>query len=85
MEDKTMIHNLLITTKALANLSLYGSMESSTRQVTEEFRKSLNEYLELQNKIYFEMEKRGWFEITAVEQDKIDKVISKYKCAIEKV
>ena len=52
MEDKDLMDKELLVTKGLCDLYLHGTLESTTAEVHEAFKCSLNECLNIQNKLY---------------------------------
>lgn len=78
MEDKILMENELLVIKGVCDLYLHGTIESSTAEVHEAFKCALNESLNIQNKIFNLMSEKGWYNIPAVEQNKIDLVKQKF-------
>lgn len=78
MEDKNLMENELLVIKGVCDLYLHGTIESSTAEVHEAFKCALNESLNIQNKIFNLMSEKGWYNIPAVEQNKIDLVKQKF-------
>lgn len=82
MEDKDLMEKELLIIKGVCDLYLHGAIESSTAEVHIAFKDALNKSLEIQNKIYNLMSEKGWYNMTTVEQQKIDTVKQKFtgKC-----
>lgn len=79
MNDQTIMENLLLTTKGVADLYLHGTIESSgTQNVHGAFDAALNETLCMQDQIYQKMSSKGWYPTQQVEQQKIDEVRQKF-------
>lgn len=78
MEDKNLMENELLLIKGVCDLYLHGTIEASTAEVHEAFKCALNESLNIQNKIFNLMSEKGWYNIPAVEQNKIDLVKQKF-------
>ena len=78
MEDKNLMENELLVIKGVCDLYLHGTIESSTAEVHEAFKCALNESLNIQNKMFNLMSEKGWYNIPAVEQNKIDLVKQKF-------
>lgn len=74
MEDRDLIENELLVIKGVCDLYLHGTIESSTAEVHMAFKDSLNESLDIQNKIYNLMKEKGWYKTDTAEQTKIDTV-----------
>ena len=55
------------------------SCEAATPQVRQNFLSLLSEEHEIQNSIFLEMSKRGWYPTPAAEQQKIDDARVKYR------
>lgn len=51
MDDRSIMENILLTTKGVCDLYLHGAIESSTANVHSQFDKALNESLCMQNEI----------------------------------
>lgn len=79
MESKLIMNNILTQTKNMCDILYHGSIESSTPNVHNVFCSILNECLELQNEIFNFMQQKGWYNLENVEQQKIDKVKTKFE------
>ena len=51
MEDKELMEEHLLTLKGVCDLYMHGALESTTKEVHDEFKCALNESLNIQNKI----------------------------------
>lgn len=78
MDDKCIMENLLLTTKGACDLYLHATIESSTPNVNQAFSSALNSSLSMQDRIYKQMEQRGWYSADNAPQQKIDQVKQKY-------
>lgn len=78
MDDKQIMENLLLNVKGECDLMMHGAIESSTANVHNTFKQSLEECLSMQNQIYSKMAQKGWYPSTTVEPQKIDTVKQKY-------
>ena len=72
MEDRVIMDNILSVIKGDCELLLHGTIESTTPNVHETFKSSLNDALQIQNEIYSLMSQKGWYPSTQAEQQKID-------------
>lgn len=78
MEEKTITNNILTISKNLIDILMHGTIESSHENVREMFCDSLNNCLNIQNEIYNYMVSKGYYQITNVEQNKIEQAKEKY-------
>lgn len=78
MEDKDLMEKELLIIKGVCDLYLHGTLESTTAEVHCAFKETLNEYLNIQNKIYNLMAEKGWYKTETAEQTKIDAAKNKY-------
>ena len=68
MDDKTIMENLLLTTKGVCDLYLHGTIESATANVNGAFKTALQDSLCLQDDIYKKMSAKGWYPAEQAEQ-----------------
>lgn len=78
MDDKCIMENLLLTTKGACDLYMHGSIESSTPNVQRVFTSALNETLAMQDRIYKQMEQKGWYTAQQAPQQQVDQVKQKF-------
>ena len=78
MDDKCIMENLLLTTKGACDLYLHATIEASTPNVNQTFNSALNSSLSMQDRIYKQMEQKGWYSADNAPQQKIDQVKQKY-------
>ena len=78
MEDKDLMEKELLITKGLCDLYLHGSLEATTAEVHEAFKCSLNECINIQNKLYNLMSEKGWYKTDVAPQNQIDTVKQKF-------
>ena len=83
MDDKTILENLLLTTKGVCDLYLHGSIESAgTTNVHSTFNKALTDTLAMQTDIYKTMTDKGYMQPPApAEQTKVKEVKNKFSCS----
>ena len=78
MDDKTIMENILLTTKGVCDLYMHGAIESGTEKVNTAFKSALTDALCMQDSIYKQMTQKGWYTTENVSQDKIEKVKQKF-------
>ncbi len=78
MDDRNLMENMLLLEKGVCDLFMHGTIESSSDNVRRAFSDSLNTALGLQDRIYSEMEARGWYQTEQAEQSKIASLKMKY-------
>lgn len=78
MDDKTIMENLLLTTKGVCDLYLHGTIESATANVNGAFKTALQDSLCLQDQLYQKMSAKGWYPAEQAEQQKIQNVKQKF-------
>lgn len=77
MEDKLIMETILTANKNICDLLLHGTLEASTPEVNDTFKKALNDCLDSQHKIYDEMTNQGWYKTKNVSESKITTLIDK--------
>lgn len=78
MQDREILENELALIKGVCDLYLHGTIESSTKEVHDEFKCALNKSLDIQNKIYNLMKDKGWYQTENATETQISKLKSKY-------
>lgn len=78
MNDKSLMEDMLTSSKALSDLYLHGTIESSTPEVHETFDKALKKVLEMQKEITAKMQERGWYNVSNADATKIQQVNQKF-------
>jgi len=78
MDDKSIMENLLHTTKGVCDLYLHGTIESPTMNVHQAFDGALNDSLCMQSDIYKKMPAKGWYTTDQAEQQKMSKVKNQF-------
>lgn len=74
-DDKTMMTDMLSTQKFIAsNYNNYAG-EISTKQAKNKLMKILGEEHDIQFKIFENMQSKGWYEVTAAPQAKVDRAV----------
>ncbi|MBQ4583434.1 MAG: spore coat protein [Bacilli bacterium] len=77
MSEQLIANNVLTLIKEMNNLLLSGTIESSTSDVHNEFKKSLDDFLKLQHELFGVMQEQSWYQLQNVETKKITKTINK--------
>ena len=79
MDDKTIMENLLLTTKGVCDLYMHGTIESAgTTNVHSTFKSALTDALNMQNDIYKTMTDKGWYPTENASPSEITEVRNKY-------
>ena len=84
MDNKTMLEGILWDLKVMGELTLHGTIESSTPEVNKVFQNSLIDILNLQNDLYTLMSEEKMYEISTVSETKIAKTKNKFNAELEK-
>lgn len=83
MEDKFLMEQLLYGNKVITDLYLHGYIESSNESPRNTFAKALNESLEMHTEIYKAMENAQFYNVSNVEESKIQKTKTKLDKSVE--
>ena len=78
MNDKNLMEDILLLEKGVCDLYMHGAIESSTANVHQAFNCALNDSLCMQDDVYKKMSQKGWYQMEAVEQNKINNVRTKF-------
>ncbi|MBR1739885.1 MAG: spore coat protein [Ruminococcus sp.] len=78
MTDRDLMEDLLLLEKGACDLFMHGAIEASTDEVRSAFTTALNESLTMQDRIYSDMEAKGWYPSDCAEQQKINSVKQKF-------
>ena len=84
MDNKTMLEGILWDLKVMGELTLHGTIESSTPEVNKVFQNSLIDILNLQNDLYTLMSEENMYETSTVSETKIAKTKNKINAELEK-
>ncbi len=84
MDNKTMLEGILWDLKVMGELTLHGTIESSTPEVNKVFQNSLIDILNLQNDLYTLMSEENMYETSTVSETKIAKTKNKFNAELEK-
>ncbi len=82
MDDKIIMNTALTLVKNSCELAMHGTVEASTKNVKATFLDTLEKYLEVQGKIFTEMESAGLYKLENVNSSKISKTASKYQSTL---
>ena len=82
MDDKSIMENILLTTKGVCDLYLHGAIESATPGVHAAFQSALTETLNIQDCVYKSMSDKGWYTAEQVPQQKINEVRQKFSSGV---
>lgn len=78
MDDRNIMENLLLTYKGACDLYMHGAIESSTPNVHQVFTCALNDTLSMQDRIYKQMEQKGWYTTQQAPRQQMDQVKQKF-------
>lgn len=78
MDDKTIMENLLMTTKGVLDLYMHGAVESPTANVHQAFTGAFGDTLAMQDNIYKQMSAKGWYQTDSAPQQNIQQLQQKY-------
>ncbi len=84
MDNKTMLEGILWDLKVMGELTLHGTIESSTPEVNKVFQNSLIDILNLQNDLYTLMSEENMYETNTASETKIAKTKNKFNAELEK-
>ncbi len=79
MEDKFLMENLLYGSKVINDLYMHGFIEASNDRIFQAFTKALQEASKLHNEIFKAMESAGFYNMTNVDEKKIEQTKDKLK------
>ena len=79
MDDRSIMENILLTTKGVCDLYLHGTIESGTKNIHTTFAQALNESLGMQDTVYQKMSEKGWYTTQQVQQSDVSQVKQKYE------
>lgn len=82
MDDKDIMETLLLTEKGVCDLYMHGTIESSTANVHQVFKRALDDSLCMQDEIYKDMAAKGWYQPDQAEMQKMQKVKSQYSASL---
>lgn len=77
--DKDIMQDMLSSQKFMADGYNSYANECATPAVKTDFMNILNEEHQIQNEVFTEMQKRGWYATEPADQNKIDQAKQKYQ------
>ena len=78
MNDRQIMEDILMTTKGACDLYMHGTIESATQNVHQAFDQALGDSLCMQDDVYKQMSRQGWYQTQQADQQQIDQVKQKY-------
>ena len=78
MDDKTIMENLLMTTKGVLDLYMHGAVESGTANVHQAFTSAFGDTLAMQDNIYKQMTSKGWYQTDNAPLQNVQQTKQKY-------
>ncbi|NLJ30350.1 MAG: spore coat protein [Clostridiales bacterium] len=79
MQEKEVFNDVLSSQKFITDTYNTFANECVTPNVRSEFMRILNEEHQIQSEVFDEMQKRGWYQTPAAEQQKIQQAKQKYQ------
>lgn len=79
MQEKEVFDDVLTSQKFITDTYNTYTNECATPTIRNEFMRILNEEHQIQAEVFDEMKKRGWYQTTAAEQQKIQQAKQKYQ------
>ncbi len=77
-DDRNVMENMLLLEKGVCDLFMHGAIESSTADVRNTFEDALHTALSMEDRIYTEMESRGWYSTEQADSSKMNSVKMKF-------
>ena len=77
-DDRAIMDNILSVIKGNCDMFMHGTIESTTPNVHQAFKSSLDESLQVQKEIFNQMSQRGWYTTQQAEQQKISQTKQKF-------
>lgn len=78
-QQRDICETLLMETKGLCDLYMHGTIESATPEVRSAFDKGLRDALMMQQTIYDNMARMGWYPPTQAQQSEINQLRQKFQ------
>ena len=78
MNDKQIMEGILNSTKGVCDLYMHGSIESATANVHQAFTDALNDTLCMQNAVYNQMSRKGWYQTQQADAQQKQQLKQKY-------
>ena len=77
-QQRNICETLLMETKGLCDLYMHGTIESATPEVRSAFDKGLRDALMMQQTIYDNMARMGWYPPSQAQQSEINQLRQKF-------
>ena len=78
MNDKQIMEGILNSTKGVCDLYMHGSIESATANVHQVFTDALNDTLCMQNAVYNQMSRQGWYQTQQADEQQKQQLRQKF-------
>lgn len=78
MDDKNIMENLLNNSKAVCDLYMHGTIESSTPNVRQAFCTALNSEMSAQEETFKQMSQKGWYQMEQAPQQQTQQMKQKF-------
>lgn len=78
VDDRAIMDNILSVIKGNCDMFMHGTIESTTPNIQQAFKSSLDESLQVQSEIFKQMSQRGWYQPQQAEQQKISQTKQKF-------
>ncbi|HIT30184.1 MAG TPA: spore coat protein [Candidatus Scatomorpha stercoravium] len=79
MDDRMIMENLLNTAKGVCDLYMHGAVEAVTPGVRQAFTTALNFELGIQDELFREMQRRGWYAPEEANAQRTQQIKQKYQ------
>ena len=77
MNDKLIMESILLLLKSTVEVYVHGTLESSNKTVHDTLKSGLDEIMKMQFDAFNKMQEAGWYKITNVDANCINKTIRK--------
>ena len=77
MNDQLLMENYLLIIKSTVEVYVHGTLESSNKDIRDILNQGLDETLKHQQRIYKEMEKNNWYNVSNVDSNTIKQILIK--------
>lgn len=79
MQEKEVLNDVLTSQKFVTETYNTFTNECATPNIRDEFMRILNEEHQIQAEVFDEMQKRGWYQTPAADQQKIQQAKTKFQ------
>lgn len=77
--ERQICESILMETKGLCDLYMHGTIESATPNVRAAFDTALKDALTMQQKLYDQMSRKGWYPAAQAPQDQVNQTKQKFQ------